>query len=172
MPDLRQLLLAYRPTPAEAAHQRAMLALLESEPRCFHRDAFPAHFTGSALVISACGRRVLLNHHRRLGRWMQFGGHCDGDADILRVAAREAWEESGIAGLTPVFTTPLDLDIHPIPARPGEPAHEHYDVRFLLRAPEGATFQCSEESNELAWFPWDAVPEMDAGCQRMLAKAV
>ncbi|MDD5350945.1 MAG: NUDIX hydrolase [Chthoniobacteraceae bacterium] len=138
----------------EAPLRRRMLELLDSGQPCFERGDFPAHFTGSALVVSADGRRVLLHHHRKLDRWMQFGGHCEGDAGILAVAQREALEECGIEGLIPVRAVPIDLDIHPIPARPalGEPAHFHYDVRFLFAAPAGARYACSEESVALQWF--------------------
>jgi 8-oxo-dGTP pyrophosphatase MutT (NUDIX family) len=81
-------------------------------PRCFHRDCFPGHFTGSALVVSADGSRALLHHHRKLDRWLQFGGHCDGDVNVPRVAQREAFEESGISGLILASARPFDLDIH------------------------------------------------------------
>src|SRR5215212_1540780 len=84
---------------AEASFRDRMVDLLDSTPGCFRRDCFPAHFTGSALVVSADGSRALLHHHRKLDRWLQFGGHCDGEEDVLRVAIREAAEESGIVNL-------------------------------------------------------------------------
>jgi 8-oxo-dGTP pyrophosphatase MutT (NUDIX family) len=158
----------------EAPFQRQMLELLDSGRPCFARGDFPAHFTGSALVVSADGRRALLHHHRKLDRWMQFGGHWETDGDILSVALREALEESGIEGLTPLCGTPIDLDIHPIPERPalGEPAHFHYDVRFLLAAPEGAQYICSEESVALRWFtPEEALAlPVSAGMRRLTHK--
>jgi hypothetical protein len=83
----------------EQPHRQRMLELLDSGVDCFRRDVFPAHFTGSALVVSADGARCLLHHHRKLDRWLQFGGHCDGEEDVLSVAQREAFEESGIGGL-------------------------------------------------------------------------
>ena len=156
----------------EAAHRQRMIELLDSAPDCFQRTAFPAHFTGSALVVSADGTRALLHHHRKLDRWMQFGGHCDGDENVLRVAEREALEESGIAGLIVASARPFDLDIHEIPARPSEPAHLHFDVRWMLIAPENAAFTQSEESNELRWFTpaeFLALP-LDVGLQRLAAK--
>ncbi len=157
---------------AEEAHRREMLALLDSTPLCFERSAFPAHFTGSALVVSADGARALLHHHRKLDRWLQFGGHCDGDEDVLRVAQREALEESGIEGLILASARPFDLDIHEIPARPAEPAHFHYDLRWMLIAPGDAAFAQSEESHELRWFtPAEALAlPLDAGLQRLVGK--
>lgn len=161
-------------SPDEEPLRERMLALVDSTADCFYRSSFPAHFTGSALVLSADGQRVLLHHHRKLDKWMQFGGHCDGDEDILRVAQREALEESGIEGLRPVSLLPLDLDIHEIPARPalGEPAHEHYDVRFLFVAPENAQFIVSDESLAIRWFSLEemlALP-LGTGLHRMVLK--
>ena len=161
-------------SPLEQEHRVKMLALLESTPDCFWRYSFPAHFTGSGLVVSHDGKKALLHHHANLNRWQQFGGHCEGDPDILRVAQREALEESGISGLVPLQTTPFDLDIHEIPARPatGEPAHFHYDIRFLLTAPDNARYACSEESLALRWFTPEetlALP-LGSGLQRLTRK--
>lgn len=174
--EFRQLLsdLDLSASPVEAPLRERMLALVDSTPDCFFRSSFPAHFTGSALVLSADRKLALLNHHRKLDRWMQFGGHCDGDVDIQRVARREALEESGIEGLCVVAETPFDLDIHEIPARPAqnEPAHFHFDVRYLLTAPPGARFTVSEESVALRWFTLDemlALP-MSSGMQRLALK--
>ena len=136
----------------EAPFREHMVSLLDSTADCFHRHCFPAHFTGSALVVSADGSRALLHHHRKLDKWLQFGGHCDGDEDILRVAQREALEESGIEGLIVASARPFDLDIHAIPAKDGEPAHDHFDVRFMFIAPENAQPVVSTESHELRWF--------------------
>ncbi|MEI6351055.1 MAG: NUDIX hydrolase [Verrucomicrobiota bacterium] len=159
---------------AEQPTRERMLALLDSTPDCFYRHSFPGHFTGSALVLSFDGRRVLLHHHRKLDKWMQFGGHCDGEEDVLRVAQREAWEESGVEGLVVKSTEPFDIDIHEIPARSaiGEPVHFHYDIRYLFAAPENATFTASEESKELRWFTLEemlALP-LDAGLRRLAGK--
>lgn len=160
--------------PDEEPHRLRMLALLDSTPDCFHRSSFPAHFTGSALIVSADGSRALLHHHRNLDKWMQFGGHCDGDENVLRVAQREALEESGIPGLIVASARPFDLDIHEIPARPArnEPVHYHYDVRYVLIAPEDAAFVTSEESVELRWFTPEEMGALalDAGLQRLLDK--
>ncbi len=136
----------------EVTARERMLALLDGTPGCFQRDCFPGHFTGSALVVNADGSRALLHHHRKLDRWLQFGGHCDGDEDVLRVAQREALEECGIAGLIVASTRPFDLDIHEIPARGADPIHLHYDVRYMLIAPESAAPVMSDESHELRWF--------------------
>ncbi len=149
-----------------------MIELLDSRADCFLRTRFPAHFTGSALVVNADGSRALLHHHRKLDRWLQFGGHCDGDEDVLRVARREAFEESGIPGLVVASDRPFDLDIHEIPARSNEPAHWHYDLRYVLIAPQDAVHSLSAESKELRWFTADEMARLplDAGLERMLRK--
>ncbi len=149
-----------------------MVALLDSVPDCFLRSCFPAHFTGSALVVSHDGQRALLHHHRKLDKWLQFGGHCDGSEDILSVAQRETLEESGISGLIVASARPFDLDIHEIPAKGGEPPHLHYDIRYVLIAPPEAVETVSEESHELRWVTPDEASELsiDPGLQRMIAK--
>ena len=158
--------------PEETGFRSRMLALLESTAECFQRSCFPAHFTGSALVVDAHGARALLHHHRKLDKWLPFGGHCDGDNNVLRVAQREALEESGIEGLVLASPRPFDLDIHTIPARGTEPEHEHFDVRWMLIAPENAQFRRSEESLELRWFTHDemASQALTPGNHRLLSK--
>lgn len=178
IPDQRQAFRALladldlRARPEQARMRERMLRLLDEEPGCFERSTYPGHFTGSALVVSEDGDRVLLNHHRKLGRWMQFGGHCDGSPDLLDVALREAWEESGIGGLAPLQATPFDLDIHALPPTPKEPGHFHYDVRFLLVAPAGAEPTVSAESLDVRWFTCDALDalELDPSVSRMIAR--
>jgi 8-oxo-dGTP pyrophosphatase MutT (NUDIX family) len=155
----------------ESCRQR-MLELLDTRSDCFRRDAFPAHFTGSALVVSADGSKVLLNHHRKLDRWLQFGGHCDGEENVLSVARREALEESGIDGLIVASVRPFDLDIHEIPLHGHEPVHFHYDVRYVLIAPEAADTKTSAESKELRWFTYGELKDwdLDHGLRRLVGK--
>ena len=136
---------------AQEDFQRRMLDLIERHPQDAHRRTLlEGHLTASALVVDARFERALLTHHRKLGRWLQLGGHCDGDANLAHVALREATEESGIPDLA-VLPTPIDLDIHAIPARGSEPEHFHYDTRFLVVAPPGAIEVLSEESHALRW---------------------
>jgi 8-oxo-dGTP pyrophosphatase MutT (NUDIX family) len=156
----------------EVSARERMIALLDGTPDCFLRTSFPGHFTGSALVVNADGSRVLLHHHRKLDRWLQFGGHCDGDEDVLRVARREALEESGIDGLIVASARPFDIDIHEIPPHGTEPAHFHYDVRFMFIAPEAAAPAASHESRELCWFTAAdaAALPIDDSLRRMIGK--
>jgi 8-oxo-dGTP pyrophosphatase MutT (NUDIX family) len=172
--EFRQILLSLDLSnrPHEEACRQRMVELLDSCPNCFSRDAFPAHFTGSAFVVSADGARGLLHHHRKLDRWLQFGGHCDGEEDMLSVAQREAYEESGIDGLIVASARPFDLDIHEIPALGSEPAHFHYDVRYVLIAPEHAQIRTSPESKELRWFTGEEMQDwnLESGLRRMIEK--
>jgi 8-oxo-dGTP pyrophosphatase MutT (NUDIX family) len=155
--------------PAEAAVFRDFLA---SAPEVFERSHVPGHFTGSAWLVSGDGERVLLTHHRKLGRWLQLGGHADGDGDLARVALREAQEESGLADLV-VEPAIFDLDRHRIPARGSEPEHWHYDVRYVVHATGSEAFVVGEESLALAWRSireLAGTAQTDASLQRMATR--
>jgi len=127
-------------------------SFVTSEPDCFERSLLIGHVTGSAWIIDPTGSQTLLTHHAKLERWLQLGGHADGDPDVAAVALREAREESGMAEFRLVEPGIFDLDIHAIPERKGIPEHLHYDVRFLLEASQTA-FVVSDESLDLAWVP-------------------
>ncbi len=127
-----------------------------SSSACCDRTHGVGHFTGSAFVVSADGERTLLTHHRKLNRWLQPGGHADGDGDLQSVALREAIEETGLSELE-VGAMIFDLDRHWIPERKSEPGHWHYDVRFLVRATGSEEFVISVESNDLRWWPITSV---------------
>jgi 8-oxo-dGTP pyrophosphatase MutT (NUDIX family) len=143
----------------------------------FDRGIVEGHLTGSAVVVSAHGDRVLLLHHRKLDRWLQPGGHGDpGETNGHEVALREALEETGIAGLAlhPQAPRPLDVDVHDIPARGAEPAHQHLDLRYLVVAPEDAHIAPAlAEMHDLRWFGWHELDALgpDAGLRRALSKA-
>ena len=117
---------------------------------CCERTLALGHFTGSAWLVSTDGQRVLLTHHRKLDRWLQLGGHADGNGDLAEVALREAEEESGLSGLR-VEAGVFDLDRHCIPARKNEPEHWHYDVRFVVHVGPNEDFVVGPESHDLAW---------------------
>ncbi|MGK0399798.1 MAG: 8-oxo-dGTP pyrophosphatase MutT (NUDIX family) [Gammaproteobacteria bacterium] len=118
---------------------------------CFNRELLIGHMTGSAWIVNRAGTHTLLTHHKKLNKWLQLGGHADGDSDILQVAKREADEESGLNGLTIEDGQIFDIDIHQIPARANEPQHLHHDIRFIFRAMESEDIIVSEESHDLSW---------------------
>jgi 8-oxo-dGTP pyrophosphatase MutT (NUDIX family) len=145
------LLAGYRThNPRDEQARREFSEFAAAHADCCERTLSIGHFTGSAWLVSADGQRVLLTHHRKLGRWLQLGGHADGEGDLAQVALREAEEESGLTELS-LHPEIFDLDRHAIPARGAEPRHWHYDVRFVVRATAGEDFAVSEESHDLAW---------------------
>jgi 8-oxo-dGTP pyrophosphatase MutT (NUDIX family) len=178
MTHLARSLDAHRPTDAhEAADLRQIVEFVARHPDPFDRRIPEGHLTGSAIVVSTGGGRVLLLRHRKLQRWLQPGGHADpGEKTGETVALREALEETGIAGLAlhAGAPRPLDVDVHDIPARGDEPAHLHLDLRYLVLAPaEAALVRSPMESEDLRWFGWDELGELglDAGLRRALGKA-
>lgn len=156
---LLDLLCSYVPgDPQDAEHKDRLIAFVAEHEDCFERSLQVGHVTGSAWVVDESGRRVLLTHHKKLNRWIQLGGHADGDADIATVALREAIEESGLSDITPVSNAIFDIDIHTIPARGDEPEHLHYDIRFAFRAFNSDGIVVSSESHDLKWIPLDNLP--------------
>lgn len=153
---LNSLLLRYAEVwPSEAATVRRFVAFVAAHRDCLLRTCLPGHVTASAWITDAGDEHALLTHHRKLGRWLQLGGHVDGESHVERAALREAREESGMQQFELVRwcgdLVPLDLDVHGIPARGDEPAHEHWDVRFWLRAAPDQPLVVSAESRALRW---------------------
>ncbi len=175
---LSSLLRAYSAAGTQQIVQcQQFAAFAASHPDVYHRTHPPGHFTASAWLVSEDGARVLLTHHKKLGRWLQLGGHADGDQDLINVALREAEEESGLSGLT-IEPEIFDLDAHEIPARgvigaPNyEAVHIHWDARFVVRA-SVEDFALSDESLALAWVDiatLAADPSADASLVRMAEK--
>jgi 8-oxo-dGTP pyrophosphatase MutT (NUDIX family) len=144
----------YAAHPTEP-HDTAIAAEFErfiaAQPDCLLRSCAPGHLTGSAWVVDAARQRTLLTHHLKLDKWLQLGGHADGDPDLPAVALREAAEESGLTRLRLVSGKIFDLDRHWIPARKTDPGHWHYDVRFMIEADAAESLVISNESKDLAW---------------------
>lgn len=158
--------------PAQRDVREQMLGFVDAHPDALLRTCAPGHLTGSALVVDPDTRRVLVLHHTKLRRWLQPGGHADGDANLAAVALREATEETGIDGLR-VAVPAVDLDVHLVEP-PKEHPHHHYDVRFLVVAPPGAIATGNHESTALRWVAADELPELgcDVGLQRLAAGAL
>ena len=171
---LLDLLARYRAAhPDETACADRIRSLVAAHPDCFERSCWAGHVTASAWILSPDARSFLLTHHRKLDRWLQLGGHCDGDSDVAAVALREAREESGLADLRFAYASdapvPVDLDVHAIPGRGADPAHDHHDVRFVLIAAPGQTLSISDESHALEWFAMDELEDVadDASVLRL-----
>jgi len=161
----------------EARDRGRILDFVRLHDDPFDRRIVEGHLTGSAVTVSHDGALVLLLHHRKLDRWLQPGGHADpGERAGEQVALREALEETGIRGLSlhPRAPRPLDVDVHEIPARAGEPAHDHLDLRYLVVAPAAAVVAPDlAELHAIRWVSWDETDALspDAGLRRALAKA-
>ena len=170
---------ALRTHAAADAKEAADVELIRRFLRAFPEDAhlrarLQGHLTGSGFVLDAAREHVLLLHHRRLDRWLQPGGHGEGETDPRLIALREVEEETGLstAELQPFPDARLlDVDVHSIPARPGEPEHLHLDLRYGFLARAGAQPRLSEESKALRWVPLHApLPDGDASMKRALRK--
>lgn len=158
--------------PAEAATVALFQALLADPEDPFRRERRAGHYTASCWLVDRTGERVLLTHHRKLGLWLQLGGHADGERDLAAAALREAEEESGLPGLH-IEPEIFDLDRHWIPEHKGVPAHWHYDVRFVVRAGWEEAYRVSAESLDLAWRGIAELAEdaaADASVRRMAGK--
>lgn len=148
----------YQPSFLEECGFRDRFLSLLEHPRSFYRDHLPGHITGSAMIVDETGTFTLLTHHAKLDKWLQPGGHADGDENILAVSLREANEETGLKNLKLIGSSFFDIDIHVIPARKEFQEHFHYDVRFLFQASRHENFQVSEESHALAWVKLTDLP--------------
>lgn len=172
---LVQALRAYQTTYREEQPFREQFLELLQHPRSFHRDHLPGHITGSAWILSEDRSHVLLTLHTKLGKWLQPGGHADGDENVARVAHRELEEETGLTNVTQLIPTFFDIDIHLIPARKEFPQHLHYDLRFLFEAPIDAPLVITRESRDLKWIhvsKLDRLVESSPSVMRMASKTI
>lgn len=128
-----------------------MIRFIEEHPDCAERSLQVGHLTGSAWIVDRERKSTLLTHHRKLNKWLQLGGHADGDLNPLAVAMKEAREESGLTKLRFVSEKVFDVDRHVIPARKADPDHFHYDIRFMIEADPDEPLLISDESHDLAW---------------------
>ena len=149
--------------------KRKFFELTALEPGALDRSTTPGHLTGSALVFNHDATQTLLMFHTKLQRWLQPGGHADGEANLARVALKEATEETGIEGLE-IVDPAIDLDIHNV-AKEGQDPVWHYDVRFIVFAPAGARPVGNHESQDIKWVGLEELDDygLDGGHRRMIA---
>ncbi len=154
--SLREQLNGYRAADeTEACFVARMAVLTQTAEACSRSHYTPGHLTASAFVLSPDRSELILIHHKKLGIWVQPGGHVDAtDLDLESAARREVVEEVGLRNLLPLLESGVlfDVDIHAIPARKDEPQHEHFDVRFAFVA-ETRDFELSDEVADVRWLP-------------------
>jgi 8-oxo-dGTP pyrophosphatase MutT (NUDIX family) len=147
--------------PVEASLTAKTIRFVEEHADCLLRSCVPGHLTGSAWIVSPDRRLALLTHHHKLDKWLQLGGHADGDGDLLAVAMREAREESGLTQLRAVEVAVFDVDCHWIPERGKEVGHFHYDLRFMIEANPAEPVVITNESKDLAWVELRRVSQLN-----------
>lgn len=151
-------LTAYSPaSPGQQQLRREFLDHLARHPDGMLKAGPTAHLTASCFVLDPAGDHVLLTLHRKGGFWVQVGGHIETeDASVAGAALREATEETGVPGLV-LREQPVELHRHALSAAFGR-CTEHLDVSFVATAPAGAAPLVSAESEDVAWFPVEALP--------------
>jgi 8-oxo-dGTP pyrophosphatase MutT (NUDIX family) len=166
--DATAVLTAYQPNSTDQVRLRAdYLAHLAAHPDALLRSCSPAHLTASAAVLDARAERVLLVLHRKVGLWLQPGGHCEpSDISLAKAALREATEETGIDGLR-FAGGPVHLDRHRAPCG----VEHHLDVMFALVAPDGAMPTVSVESADVRWFDVTELPDPTDDAVRAVVRA-
>ncbi len=146
--------------------------LVETNKDCFQSYCYPEHITACAWIIDKNYSHLLFTHHKKLDKWLQLGGHADGEENLLNVATREAKEESGLTSIEVITRDIFSIDIHPIPARNDVQSHYHYDVRYFFKADKNEKLVVSSESKDLKWLPISQIElyNNDRAVLRMLKK--
>lgn len=174
--QLLSLLENYRTSfNTEAGYVNRIRRFVKQHENCFDRLQWPGHITGSAWVINPTRDKVLLMHHRKHNQWFQFGGHADGDSNIIRVALRETQEETGLPpeAIKLISYNLFDVDIHTIHATDSGPEHAHYDIRFLVEIDDSIPVPGNTESHQVLWVPLEEVTRFNNNLStcRMLEKS-
>lgn len=160
--------------PLEREMAEQVAAFVRKYENCFERSLLCGHITASGWIVNPGLTHAILIHHAKLDKWLQPGGHCDGDTDVLRVAQKEVFEETGLDA-KPLTENIFDVDIHAIPERRDVPPHLHYDIRFLLAAEKKAdNLPPNRETKETRWIPIESIDKFtgEPSITRMLAKTV
>jgi len=144
----------------ELEFKERFITLVKNFTNCASRELKHAHLTGSAWIVNDKITHALMTHHSKLNRWLQLGGHADGELNIKNVALREAQEESGLNSVRLLHPSIFDIDIHEIPSRGNELAHEHFDIRYFIFAEMTEKIQKNHESKNISWIPLNNLNEL------------
>ena len=175
-----RMLEAHQPADDKEASDIALIKrLIVANPDILSMSCEVGHITASAMIVDRASRRSLLHFHKRLGRWLQVGGHIEYETDVAAAALREAREETGLTDLefypAADAVSPIDIDVHTVPRRLKTPEHLHLDFRYLLltRRPESLAPDAGE-STLIRWMSFDEalalVAEIDPPLMRLLRK--
>lgn len=158
---------------SENAIKARFVDFVKANPDCYERYLEIGHITASAFIFDPNNQKILLIHHKKLNKWLQPGGHCDGEKDTLSVALKEVQEETGLV-IDNLGQEIFDLDIHTIPAHKDIPQHEHFDVRYLLIADSGIPLVQNHETNQLRWIDLQKMSEYtnEESLERMKMKVI
>lgn len=157
----------------EEESKEKIIDFLQNYSNCFSRKNFYGHITAGGFVADKNGN-ILLNHHKSLDMWFQFGGHCDDNPNILEVAKREIFEEAGLTDIKQVGNLfDLSYCVNPGSVKKNEPKHYHFDINFLFLT-DNHDFQISDESIEIKWVTIEEAKELidpnDVAMIRMVDK--
>ena len=156
---LKEQIRAYRPVnEQEERDKELILRCLETEKDIFTRENHLAHMTASAWIVNEQRTKVLMVYHNIYHSWSWLGGHADGETDLLKVALKEAREESGILHVKPVSEELYSLEVLTVDGHVKKGAyvssHLHLNVTYLLQAEETDALHIKEDENSnVAWFP-------------------
>ena len=156
--NILNLLTDYNPADQdEIKFKSAMLDFINNNEIISGKQNKSGHLTGSAFITNDDFSEILLLHHAKLDKWLQPGGHSEIGELLSDTAIREAVEETCLSHFRFGQEGIFDVDIHPFPARNGEPEHFHYDIRFLLIADRNQNLQFNSESRNLCWVKLDEI---------------
>jgi len=160
---LGNFLKQYKPTGKDEVRMvKQTINFVETQPTCFERSLAIGHITASVWITDEKLEMALFCHHKKLDKWLQLGGHCDGNPNVHEVALKEAQEESGLQSLKFKSEAIFDVDIHTIPQHKNVAEHLHYDIRFWLIADKTHLLIVSKESKDLKWIPINEVDQYNS----------
>lgn len=151
--DLLEFIKSYQPyDEVEAEEKEAFIQFLEAfGDKAYVRENLVGHFSSSCWIVNPSRDKVLMVFHSLFKTWSWAGGHADGDSDLLRVAVKEAQEETSLSRVRPVLSNPIDLNVMVVHNhyKRGKfvPRHLHYNAVYLLEADETASFQVKPDEN-------------------------